>query len=359
MMDITTATTGMQPRTTGALGPDVLQARIRQCPEDFLVEEIPGFEASGQGEHALIWVEKRNANTTWVASQLARWAGVSERAVGYAGKKDRHAVTRQRFSIHLPGRELPDPDSFDLPDVRLLSATRHQRKLPRGALWGNRFVLRLRALQGDREAIDERLQVLSQRGMPNGFGAQRFGHGGRNLELARQLFAGRRLRRDQRSMALSAARSHLFNRVLAERIRRQSWDRALPGDVFQLEGSHSLFGPEVLDETLRRRLENLDIHPTGPLCGAGQSRAEDEAAALEHGVIAQYPELAAGLAACDLKPARRALRVRVHGLQREWLDGDLQLSFALPAGSFATVLLDMLGPVEDAASAAFRPDHGP
>ena len=87
------------PRAHGA---PALQARIRTTPEDFRVDELPGFEPSGSGEHLLLTVEKRGINTAFAARRLAEWAGVGEMAIGYAGLKDRHAVTRQRFSVHLP-----------------------------------------------------------------------------------------------------------------------------------------------------------------------------------------------------------------------------------------------------------------
>src|SRR5690625_6308805 len=80
---------------------------MRSAPEDFFVEELDGFEASGSGEHLLLTVQKRGLNTLEAVRRIARWAGVGEQAVGYAGLKDRHAVTRQRFSVHLPGREAP------------------------------------------------------------------------------------------------------------------------------------------------------------------------------------------------------------------------------------------------------------
>jgi len=162
----------------GALGPDVLRATMRGVPEDFVVEEQLGFAATGAGEHLFLLIEKRGANTVWVAQQLARWAGVAEHAVGYAGLKDRHALTRQAFTVHLPGRKAPDLDGLAIEGVRVLASDWHQRKLPRGALRGNRFVLRLREVEGERHAIEDRLAKIAERGVPNGFGAQRFGREG-------------------------------------------------------------------------------------------------------------------------------------------------------------------------------------
>ncbi len=332
-----------------AFGEDVLQAAIRVQPEDFVVEEVLGFEPSGAGEHLFLVIEKRNANTHWVAQQLARWAGVVEHAVGYAGLKDRHAVTRQAFTVHLPGREPPALDSIAIEGVRLLSAHRHQRKLPRGALRGNRFVLGLREVRGEREAIERRLLEIRARGVPNRFGVQRFGHGGANLDAARAMFAGRRVSRQKRSILLSAARSELFNRCVDQRIRLQAWDRALPGDVFMLDDSHSVFGPLAIDEVLVGRVAACDVHPTGALWGAGELRSTDVAREIEQGVAEAEPELAQGLVQAGLKQERRAIRLVVRELQWHWQLDDLVLSFELPAGGYATQVLEALGPMRDAS----------
>src|SRR5690606_6499281 len=158
-----------------------MRAAIRSRPDDFIVEEMLGFEPSGQGEHLFLTIEKRGANTHWVAQQLARWAGIPEHAVGYAGLKDRHAVTRQAFTLHLPGREEPALESLAIPGVDALAVHRHQRKLPRGALRGNRCTLTLREVAGDADAIEQRLCQVASRGVPNAFGEQRFGRDAGNV----------------------------------------------------------------------------------------------------------------------------------------------------------------------------------
>lgn len=333
-------------------GAAVLGATIRSTPEDFVVEEILGFEPSGQGEHLFLEIEKRGANTVWVAQQLARWAGVPEHAVGYAGLKDRHAVTRQAFTVHLPGREAPALETLAIEGVRALDARRHARKLPRGALRGNRFRLILRELRGEPGEIARRLEQIAARGIPNRFGDQRFGRAGGNLAAAREMLAGRRVPREKRSILLSAARSELFNRILDARIRQDAWDRALPGEILMLDGSHSVFGPETDVDPLAGRLSAFDIHPTGALWGAGEPRCTDAARAVEDAVAAADPELAQGLERAGLRQERRALRVPVRGL--EWRMGEalLELAFELPAGSYATALLDVLGPVRDGSQPA-------
>src|SRR6185503_17769039 len=160
------------PFAHGAIPP--LTARLRLTHEDFLVEEILGYDADGAGEHLLLWVEKRGANTDWVARELAKFAGVPAVAVGYAGLKDRHAVTRQTFSVQLAGRPDPDWSTFPHAEVTVLAATRHSRKLKRGALRGNRFVLVLREVGGDRAQAESVLQRIATHGVPNYFGEQRF-----------------------------------------------------------------------------------------------------------------------------------------------------------------------------------------
>ncbi|MFY2764202.1 tRNA pseudouridine(13) synthase TruD [Arenimonas sp. MALMAid1274] len=334
------------PRAHGA---PVLSARCRVAPEDFRVTEVDGFEPAGQGEHLLLTIEKRSMNTAFAARQIARWAGVPEMGIGYAGMKDRHAVTVQRFSVHLPKRVAPDLADLAAPDLRVLGATWHNRKLPRGALKGNRFTLHLRDVAGDADAIDQRLQAIARDGLPNYFGVQRFGRDGDNVAAALRMFAGQRVHRDQRSILLSAARSELFNAVLAARIEDGTWAHGQDGDVWMLDGSQSVFGPEDLTDDLRQRAARQDIHATGPQWGLGELRSQGAVRALEQGVAAGLAELCAGLEAAGLKQERRALRVRVDGLQWQRPAADeLVLEFGLAPGAYATGLLEALGDVADA-----------
>ncbi len=355
------------PRAYGAA---VLRAAIRSVPEDFRVEEIPLFEPTGEGEHLLLTVEKRGMNTAFAARRIAAWAGLPEHAVSYAGLKDRHAVTRQWFSVHLPRRVAPDTAALESGDLRVVASTWHNRKLPRGALAGNRFTLLLREVQGDREAIERRLRDIAAHGLPNWFGEQRFGHDGGNVAAALAMFASeqggaaarppRRMRREERSLLLSAARSALFNRVLAARIGEGSWNRGLEGEVWMLEGSRSVFGPEPWNETLAARLAAFDIHPSGPLWGLGPLRTQGAAAALETAALAdaQSQALREGLERAGLKQERRALRLVAGGLRWEWRESaTLTLSFALGPGSYATALLQELGDVDDASGRPHRPSE--
>ncbi len=334
-----------------AHGPAACSAAIRTTPEDFFVEELPSFEPSGAGEHLLLTVEKRGMNTAFAAKRIAAWAGIAESAIGYAGLKDRHAVTRQRFSAWLPKKIAPDIATLQSDDLRVLDHAWHARKLPRGALAGNRFELVLRDVAGDRSEIDARFAAIRARGVPNAFGAQRFGKEGGNLDKALAMFAGRRMRREERSLLLSAARSALFNDALARRIADATWDRGMDGEVWMLDGSHSVFGPVSVDPALAERIAAFDIHPTGPLWGAGEPRTCGAARALEADVAAKCADgrFADGLVRAGLKQERRALRVVPRDLAWEWLRPDaLRLGFALPAGSYATAVLHELGTAGDA-----------
>lgn len=341
------------PRAHGA---PALAATLRNRVEDFVVEEIDAFAPSGEGEHLLLAVEKRGMNTAHVARRIAQWAGVPESAVGHAGLKDRHAVARQRFSVQLPGREAPPLETLAFEDaatgesLQVLHHARHARKLPRGALAGNRFALTLRDVDGKREAIEARLSTIAAEGVPNYFGEQRFGRAGDNVAKALAMFAGLRVKREQRALLLSAARSELFNRVLARRAGEGSWNRGLDGEVWMLDGSHSVFGPEPWSDALAARLADFDIHPTAPLWGAGDLRTTGACRLLEETVLsgADPEALATGLVAAGLRQERRATRLRPRALEWGWIHEDvLRLAFELPPGSYATTVLAELGEVAD------------
>ena len=324
-----------------SLPPPLTRAVLRATPEDFVVEEQMPFTLAGSGEHLWVKLRKRGYNTEQAARELARRAGVSRREVGYAGMKDRHAVTVQWFSLHLAGRA--DPDWQALPDgMQVLEAVRHTRKLKTGALEGNCFVLTLRECQGDSGALRQRLETIRQHGVPNYFGEQRFGHDAENIRHARAMFAGTEDVRDRhrRGIYLSAARSYLFNEVLAERIREQTWQTPLAGEACILAGSNSFFVAPAADETIQQRFREHDIHLSGPLWGVGEPPTLTDVHALEMAVAARYPDLAAGLAQAGLRQERRALRLIPSGLTAEALDASSwRLAFCLPAGCYATAVL--------------------
>ena len=319
-----------------------ISGRIRLSPEDFQVEEDLGFEPDGAGEHVFLQVRKRNANTEWLARQIARVAGVRAGDVSYAGMKDRNAVTTQWFSVQLPGREMPDWSPLLSDDVQLITAVRNSRKLRRGALRGNRFVLVVRELSATSAELESRLRRIAAQGVPNYFGVQRFGHDAGNLDKAEALFNGTLKVRDRhvRGLYLSAARSHLFNQVLSQRVATGTWNNALPGEALMLDGTHSVFVADSVDATIEQRLTAFDVHPTGPLWGRGLSMARDQALAVELAALMAYETFKNGLEHAGMAQERRALRLPVADLAWQFPAAEsVQLSFSLPAGAYATSVL--------------------
>lgn len=325
-----------------AHGPAPIRGRLRSVPEDFHVEEVLGFEPDGAGGHALLTVEKRGANTGWVAAQLARVAGVSPRDVGSSGHKDRNAVTLQAFTLPWPVQAALEPClAFAGEGWRVVRAIRHGRKLRPGSHRANRFALRVRDVGGDAGALRSRLEVIARRGVPNYFGPQRFGREGSNLARARRWAESGAAPRDRsaRNFALSAARSAIFNAVVAERVRAGSWASLLPGEAVVLDGRRSFFLASGIDAELVARCEAMDVHPSAPLWGRGVSPAAEAALAVEAAVAADEPALCALLESQGLDQERRSLRLPVRDLEWSLDEKILTLRFELPRGTFATAVL--------------------
>lgn len=313
---------------------------MRQQNTDFHVEELFDFSPSEDGEFDWLLVEKSGDTTEFVARALAKQAGLPARNVGYSGLKDRHALTRQWFCLHRPGKAAIDWRSLAGDNWQVVKGVRHRQKLRRGSHRGNRFLLTLNDLTGDRAGLEDRLAALVS-GFPNYFGEQRFGIGGGNMAACRQWFAeGGSLPSFEKGLYLSSARAWLFNQLLAQRVGEGNWQQALDGELFALRDSGSIFSEAVSDE-ITTRVKGGDIHPTGPLYGApGKLSVAGDVAALEAEVLAAEPDLCRGLEKYGLKMERRALRVIPKGLSWRWLEPNrLQLDFALPRGCFATALV--------------------
>lgn len=339
------------PEWAHAHGPVVAHGRLRASPEDFQVEEVLGFEADGAGEHLLVKVEKRGANTLWVARELAHYAGIPLRDVSFAGIKDRHAVAIQHFSLWLGKHPQPDWQALANPEFRVLSAARHGRKLRTGALQGNRFVLVLRELSVPPNELEPRLRIIREQGVPNYFGPQRFGRDGGNIGAAEHMFADPRSVRDRklRGLLLSAARSLIFNAVLSRRVLDNTWNTILQGELCMLDGSHSVFQAASVDDALRARCASGDLHPTGPLWGRGANRVSGPVQMLETGIAQEHAAVAHGLETAGLDTARRSLRLQLRDLN--WQSPDertLKLEFFLPAGAYATSVVRELIDTHDA-----------
>ncbi len=332
-------------------GKPLARGEIRARAEDFIVEEVARLTPVGEGTHLWLWVEKQNANTDWVASQLAKVVNCARRDVGYAGMKDRHAVTRQWFSIPAGESSSELISGANIEGVRILDSRLHTRKLKRGTLDGNRFELVIRHFDGDLTHTEQRLVQIQSNGVPNYFGPQRFGRNGLNVDRGYKLLStNTRLPRNKRSIYLSAMRSFLFNEVLAERVRNGSWNNIMDGELVMLNGTHSIFECEKVDADIEDRCQRLDIHPTGPLPGEGGSKPSAGAAVFEQAVLQNFEVLSDVLKAQRVQSGRRALRLYPANLQWEFTGGDLRLSFQLPAGAYATTVLREIMVVVDAAN---------
>lgn len=343
--------TALEPPT--AWGEPLGSGVLRATPEDFVVDEILGFAASGEGPQALLRVRKRGANTEWVARELAKTVGCKPFDVGFAGLKDRNALTTQAFTV--PRGKRPPEEFLGLKGegYEVIESAAHQRKLPRGALEGNRFEITVRALQAEPAWVEQRLAAIAGGGVPNYFGPQRFGRDGGNLDAVWRAAAalaegGRRGRAHDQGFTLSAARSLVFNAVLAERVRQGTWNHLRAGDVANLDGRGSVFVVEEADAELERRCAELDLHPTAPLPGGGEPLARGATLELEQSIATQFPEAMAVIQSERMSAERRALRLRVRDLSQEYAGDVLRLRFALYAGSFATaVLREIIGGVAE------------
>lgn len=330
---------------------------IRNGPDDFVVFEEPLYPATGEGNHTFLHVEKRGRTTEQVASDLARAAGLSARDVGYAGRKDRHAVTRQWFSLE--GVEPERALAFELDGAKVLEAKRHGHKLKTGHLRGNRFEITLRRDGAcEIETIRRRVEELVRRGMPNRYGDQRFGRAGDNALQARKLLAGGRPPRDRRAarFLISALQSEVFNAVLEQ--RADGYDQVEQGDLARVEESGGLFWVDDLEREAPRA-KAFEISATGPIFGTKMRTPRDEAGRIEREILERLgiPEqgqlaLPRGIRA---RGSRRPLRVRPTDLAVTPLEGGggLRLQCGLPSGAYVTVLLECLvGVVVDATRSA-------
>lgn len=329
------------PRAYSASVNDVATATIKNTPEDFVVSEILGFEPSGEGEHLFLWIEKTGFNSDYLAKKIAKLAGVKPFDVAYCGMKDRHAVTRQWYSVHLPGKAAPDWRHIESPSLKVLRAERHNKKLKRGIHQGNQFEICLNDVHGDKAQIETLLAKTQQLGAPNYFGPQRFGKEGENIQNALHWLLDPKKpgARDLRSIYLSTLRSVFFNMILGQRVEQSTWNKVLAGELVQLNGSHSFFACETPDELISDRLARFDIHPTAPLVGTGKLPS-GEVLALETALLAPFADIVAALEQEGLTAQRRSLRMRPDNFNWEWLsDSRLRVKFDLPAGGFATTVL--------------------
>ena len=319
-------------------------------PETFTVEEIPAYAPSGEGTHLFLWIEKRGLTTFDAIARIARALGLAPRDVGYAGLKDRHALTRQWLS--LPGitaeRALEIADA----DLKVLQAVPHPHKLRLGHLRGNRFEVTLTgdATEGDRAALRQRFETLAVTGVPNRFGAQRFGAGGDNAAVGLALLRGERRERDKRRrrLLLSALQSAVFNRALELRAASGELAQVRGGDVLQKTDSGGLFvtTDPAVDQP---RVDRGEVIPTGPLPGGREiepppdtpARAIDDEAIAAVGATREDFSRAGR----ELPGARRAVLLKAGDPTLELPiapDAPVRFRFSLPSGGYATVFVDAI-----------------
>jgi tRNA pseudouridine13 synthase len=318
---------------------------LRATPEDFRVDETPAYLPSGAGPHLYLRIEKRGRTTRDVLRDLARALGVPERDAGYAGLKDRDAVTTQWLSF--PTAKDPDPASLAAPGVQVLEVSRHQNKLRPGHVRSNRFVLGVRG--GDLERARACAAALAERGLPNFFGPQRFGTEGRNAAVGRALLRGERNAETGRAMrdrflkrlSISAYQSDLFNRWLAARLADGLFAVALAGDVLKKLDTGGLFTCEdpAVDTA---RVARFEVSPAGPMFGHKLRAAAGEALAREERLLAEegigLADFARG--GGEAEGTRRAARLRVEvALEPGDEPGGYRATFELPKGSYATVVM--------------------
>lgn len=320
--------------------------RLRSQPDDFIVDEIPEGSFAGEGDHTLLLIEKRLQTTDDVLRELARITGLHGRDLGYAGRKDKNAVTRQWFSV--PLLDLKTARELDLMSGRVLAVDRHTQKLRPGALRGNRFEIVIREVsQSEARRAQELLEQILDRGLPNRFGPQRFGHGGRNIEKGVAILRAEHLRIERRTawLLVSAVQSAVFNEVLAR--RPFPLDQVILGDVAIDNHNGDLFIVDDL-ENAQPRAASFEISPTGPMFGTKMKRPSGAVATLESAAMASLglPEVGEITPPRGIKifGHRRPLRIKLDGVDFMWRDGAVYLRFELPAGSFASTLVEELFP---------------
>lgn len=332
------------PQWSRVYGEPLLSATLRHKPEDFYVDEVLDFTPCGEGEHVYLHIEKTACTTEEVANRIARFAKVARSAVSFSGMKDKVAMTRQWFSVVVPIKVSLDWLALNSDQITVLSFARHLKKLRRGTHSGNRFKLVLRDCRGDFSALEERLKALSDGGVPNYFAEQRFGIEARNIAAVNSWFSKGcpKIKKYQRGLYISVARSLLFNDLLSERILRGEWSKGLANDVFILKGSHSVFSEAVVSTEIEQRLQLGDLSVAAPLWGnADKAKFFLNAPIVSDDVLDRHSCLVNGLQKIGAKIQGRAITLRPEEFSWEYcpVSTTLSLRFRLPAGSFATAVL--------------------
>ncbi|HAU0278499.1 TPA: tRNA pseudouridine(13) synthase TruD [Legionella pneumophila] len=316
-------------------------ATFKLCPEDFQVNELFEGQFSGEGEHIVLKIEKKGLTTEQVVKSLARLINKPIKLISYAGLKDKQALTTQWLSIHAPGEIIEGIETLEAPGWKILECTRHNKKLRPGFLSGNHFTITLRNVSNETDLI-HRIEQIKLKGVPNYFGEQRFGRDGGNLIKAEEILVQGRKVKDRflKGMYFSAARSWLYNLILSRRVKESSWNLPLLGDVIQLVGSNSVFvNDKSLDEQLLQRIGEKDVSPASPLPGRSKNLVKGTALQIINEVYAEWSAWLDGLEKNGLEEAWRANILYAEQIEYRINQGTVELSFVLPAGAYATVVL--------------------
>ncbi len=344
-----------------SLGHSVIDFHFKQSARDFVVEEIPLYEFSNEGEHLVLYVRKKNTSTSEMIGQIARYLGIKNKDIGYAGLKDKHAMTKQYISLHKKYEDAMD--SFENENIKILSKTYHNNKIRIGHLKGNRFFIRVKKVNPtDAKKIDEALKKISKYGMPNFFGYQRFGNDGDNHILGEKIAKGEKKERNPRvrTLLINAYQSHLFNLWLSRRLEintlinnfepselenilnmpneevaklksQKHPFKLISGDIMEHYPFGRLFDFEGSEHDFER-FNNRDISITGLLCGKKTKIASDIAGTIEK----EFNE------EVNVDGARRYAWVYPTEVEGRFKDQEAQyeFNFTLPKGSYATVLIE-------------------
>ena len=336
-----------------------VSGKIKIDFSDFRVKEELGFIPTRNGEHIFVQVTKKGLTTIDVAKKISEVAGYKLSAIGYSGMKDKNGECTQWFSFPFSndvGRIL---NSIDSSNLRIVTSHRNKSKLKIGSHKRNDFDITIRNCVGDRGNFENRLKAIQKRGVPNYFGAQRFGHKFQNIAAVHDLMASeiettlsnnkkgrRRVSNIERGILISSARAYLFNQVLSSRLQLKNWSSYLSGDVLNLNGTESYFilGQNEQEDIVQKRIDIFDIHISGPLAGLVSSKdkyvTRSKAADIEVRSLQNHETLTKGLKQLNVPATRRPLRFRPESLQWSWKDKDtLNISFSLRKGCYATSLL--------------------
>jgi len=336
---------------------------FNSSPRDFTVEEIPLYEFTGEGEHLILKVRKKDLTTWEMLDIISNHLGIRRRDIGYAGLKDKNAMTIQYIS--LLAKDSSKIDNFSHTKIKILETTRHNNKIRVGHLKGNRFHIRLKKVLGvQRDKLDSVLKWIKKSGIPNYFGHQRFGTDGNNWEDGKKLIDGTLKIRDRKTkeFLIGSYQSYLFNNWLSKRVEislllekfteeesekvlgleegtlkgtksQKQFFKLLQGDLMMHYPYGRVFYVEDL-EVEANRFISKDIAPTGLLAGGKVKRATDMALRVERDFDAETKQ----------SGTRRYAWIEVTNIEKKYIEekAHYELSFILPKGSYATTVLDIL-----------------